>query len=271
MIKRRLIRAVAQPFKPLLSKVIWPEGSVRAVLWGPCRGLRYRIFPDMGLSPIYGGWEEEAQSLMLDHIRPGSVVYDVGANYGIHTLLMARVAGARGHVYAFEPLPEIYSALEENISLNDFSNVTCVRAAVDEQSGEMAFVKGDHVGAGHLGAVGDAAGETTTVRTVTLDEFVFGQKNRPPDFIKMDIEGAEGRALAGGERVLQSYRPILLIDLHNPEQDIAVGKILSRCGYEAQHTDTMLKVQDLSKGWPEPDGLWGQFIAFPRKQAPDRD
>jgi FkbM family methyltransferase len=226
--------------------------------------LRYRIFPDMGLSPIYGGWEEEAQQLMLEHIRPGSVVYDVGANYGIHTLLMAKTAQPHGHVYAFEPLPEIFTALEENISLNNFSNVTCVCAAIDDQTGQTTFVKGDHVGAGHLGSISDASGEKTTVTTITMDEFVFEQHQRPPDFIKMDIEGAEGKALAGGERVLQKYRPILLVDLHNPEQDLAVGKILLRCGYEAVHADTMLKVKDLSKGWPEPDGLWGQFIAFPR-------
>jgi len=226
--------------------------------------LRYRIFPDFGLSPLYGGWEEEAQRLMVEHLRPGFVAYDVGGNYGIHTLLMARLVKEDGHVYAFEPLPEIMSELQNNLSLNGFTNVTCVQAAADEQSGKTSFIQGHHGGAGHLAAVNDAPGEQLTVETITFDEFIFEENNSPPNFIKMDIEGAESKALSGGERMLQQYRPILLIDLHTPEQDSAVGQILLEHGYEARRTEDGRRVKDLNKAWPHPDGLWGQIIAFPK-------
>src|SRR4029077_1501096 len=225
---------------------------------GPCRGIRYRIFPGMGLSPIYGGWEEDAQNLMLKHIEPGHVAYDLGANYGIHALLLARLVQKEGLVVAFEPVPQICSALQENVALNGFTNVTCVRAAVSDQTGTTSFVTGHHVGAGHISAVGDEQGISMSVKTVTLDDFVYNQKNRPPDFIKIDIEGAEGNALMGAEKLLRERPPILLVDLHNPEQDVTVGKILSKNGYTAHRTEDGSQVNDLLKGWPCPDGVWGQ-------------
>jgi FkbM family methyltransferase len=201
--------------------------------------------------------------LMTKHIKAGHVVYDVGANYGIHVLLFARLVQTKGHVYAFEPIGNILQELQHNISLNQFSNVTCLNLAISDVTGSSPFVTGHHVGAGHLSAVGDAQGTKISVETTTLDEFVFLHKNLPPNFIKMDIEGAESKALSGAVRVLKKFRPILLVDLHNPSQDVAVGQILSECRYEAFHTEDGNKVKDLSKGWPAVDGLWGQFIAFP--------
>jgi FkbM family methyltransferase len=240
---------------------------VRTILIGPCRGLRYRIFPGMGLSPIYGGWEEDAQNLMIKHIKPGDVVYDLGANYGIHALLFARLVEQSGHVFGFEPIPHICSELQSNINLNGFRNVTCVGAAVTDRPGASSFFTGHHEGAGHLASAGDEQGEQVIVQTISLDDFVFKEKNRPPDFIKIDIEGAEGNALAGAERVLKEFRPIILVDLHNPEQDLAVGKVLQDCGYEAYRAENNEKVKNLSRSWPDQDGLWGQVIAFPKESG----
>lgn len=263
MIKRAASKIV-RPFKPFLARTLWPEGAVRTILWGPCRGLRYRIFPDMGLSPIYGGWEEEAQNLMMKHIQPGFVVYDVGGNYGIHTLLFARLVKEQGHVYSFEPLSEILAELESNIELNDFRNVTCLELAIDSRTGTTPFFKGHHVGAGHLATDLEALDEKVTVETITLDDFVFEQRHRPPNFIKIDVEGTEGRVLEGGRRTLNTSRPILLVDLHNPEQDVLVGQILSESRYAAYRTEDGSMVKDLSKGWPDQNGIWGQIIALPR-------
>jgi FkbM family methyltransferase len=218
----------------------------------------------MGLASLYGGWEEEAQALMKKHVPSGSVVYDLGANYGIHALFLARLVGEFGHVYGFEPVPHICSELQANVALNGFRNVTCVKAAVSDRAGSSSFFTGPHLGAGHLASAGDRQGEEVTVETVTLDDFVINRKNRPPDFIKIDIEGAEGKALAGSEKVLKKCRPIVLVDLHNPEQDLAVGRVLSNCGYEAYRSENGKKVKDLFRSWPDPDGLWGQIIAFPK-------
>ena len=262
------MRILTKLFKPLLARTLFREGTVRTIFWGPCRGLRYRIFPGYGLSPLYGGWEHHAQRLMKKHIRLGSIAYDLGANYGIHTLLMARLVGPRGRVYAFEPVPSIRSQLQENVALNGFLNVTFLEFAAADRTGMEVFFKGSHEGAGHLVTAGDSVGERLTVETITLDGFVFLRNNPPPDFIKIDVEGAEGKVLSGAQKVLQTFWPILLVDLHNPEQDVAVGRVLLDLQYEAYRTEDGNKVRDLTRGWPDSSGLWGEFIAFPRNKRP---
>jgi hypothetical protein len=77
-----------------LSKIargtVFPVGAVRTVFAGPCRGMRYRIFPGYGHSYLYGGWERKSMDVMVHYVKPGSVAYDLGANYGMHTLLLAK-------------------------------------------------------------------------------------------------------------------------------------------------------------------------------------
>src|SRR5215469_9229339 len=84
---------------------LYPVGAVRRVLWGPCRGLRYRIFPGYGHAYLFGGWEPKSMQAMLHYVKAGTIAYDLGANYGMHTLLLAKLVGPSGRVYAFEPNP----------------------------------------------------------------------------------------------------------------------------------------------------------------------
>lgn len=245
--------------KWILKRTVLGDGTIRTIFRGPCKGLRYRIFPGFGLAPLYGGWENEAQNLMVRYLRPGMTAYDIGANYGMHSLLMARRVTGEGRVYAFEPVPHIQAHLRENISLNAFSNVEVVEAAISDKNGEAVFFRGIHEGAGHLKVFSEDS-DSIRVKTTTLDSFVFDRNAQPPDFIKMDVEGEEGRVLAGAERVLAEFRPICLIDLHNPEQDLAVGRLLKKYGYTVYRTDGEY-VRDLTKSWPSADGIWGQIIA----------
>lgn len=249
--------------KTVLAQTVYREGAVRRIWRGPCRALRYRIFPEYGLSPLHGGWERDAQGLMVKHITPDAVVYDVGANYGIHTLLMARLA-TKGTVYAFEPMPAIMHALRENVALNGFRNVRFVPLALSNESGTAEFVTGHHRGAGHLRSAGTSEGTRSQVETCSIDEFVYSRANPAPTFLKVDVEGAESQVLEGAVRVLAEARPIILLDLHTPEQDVAVGKMLMAAGYKAYRTEGGAAVEHLDRGWPDRSGLWGQFIAFPR-------
>jgi FkbM family methyltransferase len=212
---------------------------------------------------LYGGWERNEQELMVRHVKRGSTAYDLGANHGIHTLLMARLVGSTGRVYAFEPVPENVRQLRESIALNNFSNVVVIEAAVAEQPGTETFGRGGDHSTGHLTGNAGRTGAEFQVKVVSLDDQVFAQKTGPPDFVKIDVEGAESSVLTGAKRVLETYRPILLIALHTPEQDTAVGQTLSDLGYEAYRTSDGSKVRSLTTGWPDPQGIWGECIAFP--------
>jgi FkbM family methyltransferase len=223
--------------------------------------LRYRIFPQFGLSYLYGGWEPEAQGVMIRLLKKGGTAYDIGANYGMHALLMARLVGPSGRIYAFEPVPSIFRGLKEHVEMNRFRQVECVQVGVWDRTGKTRFYSGDHLGAGHCAEVGETLGYSMEIETVSLDDFVFEKNHHPPDFIKIDVEGAEGRVLSGARRVLETYHPVLLIDLHNPEQDVAVGTTLMHLGYQVHRTNEEKIITNMVAGWPDANGMWGQIVA----------
>lgn len=247
----------------LARKTVYPVGAVRTVLWGPCRGMRYRIFPSYGHAYLFGGWERKSMQWMMRYVRPGSVVYDLGANYGMHTLLLAKLAGPSGRVYAFEPNPEICTALKEQLALNGFTAVEVVSQAVCDQTGTAWF---DSAGSaiGHLVGANTVSSPTTyQVETITLDQFVLRQGNPPPAFMKVDIEGAESSALRGGCDTITRYRPVMLIELHNPTEDMAVGAFLKRMGYRALRVENGKPVENMESCWPDRCGMWGSVVALP--------
>jgi FkbM family methyltransferase len=246
--------------KKVLKKTFFREGTVKTVLWGPCRGLRYRIFADYGWAYLYGGSERPVVRAMQRLIMPGSTVYDLGANYGMHTLLFSRLVGDRGHVYAFEPNPEIFAALQEHLALNSIQCVTCVRKAVASETGEAYFDVGHNRAAGHLTNFAHA---TYKVQTTSIDDFVFVERERPPTFLKVDVEGAESSALQGALNVIRQYRPTMVIELHTPDEDRRVGAILQAMNYSAFRVTTGARVENLSSGWPDPNGLWGTVCCLP--------
>ena len=79
-------------------------------------------------------WEPHVVRNIQEYVVPGSVALDVGAYIGTHALLMGRLAGHEGRVYAFEPQRKAYRELRRNIELNELSNVTALRYAVGAQT-----------------------------------------------------------------------------------------------------------------------------------------
>jgi FkbM family methyltransferase len=256
-VKSDVVKRVA---RAVLGRTLYRVGNVATIRFGPARGLRYRIFADYGIGPVFGRWEPAAQQWLVELLALGMVAYDIGANYGIHTLLLARRVGEQGSVFAFEPDANIRAALDEAVRINRFKNVDVVPYAVSENTGRASFQRGTHAGAGHL-TTDDSACDSISVDTITLDDFVFGRKQPPPNLIKIDVEGAESSVLRGAEQVLAQFNPTLLIDLHTPWEDIAVGNVLSRHGYTAVRSETRELIPRLDRGWPAPDGVWGQIVA----------
>jgi FkbM family methyltransferase len=253
--------------KSFAKKTLFREGSIRRVLWGPCRGLRYRIFPGYGWSYIYGGSERNLVRVMKQFVHTGSTVYDLGANYGMHTLLFARLVGLPGRVYAFEPHPQVFAALQEHVALNGLQRVVPIRKAVCGITGLAFFDPTDCRSQGRL------TGSTSAplrVQTTTLDDFVYRHHAKPPDFMKIDIEGSAGAALRGALRTLCEHRPTIVVELHDPSEDTAVGTLLANLEYIAfRVTEFGLQpVADMHKGWPIPTGMWGTVVAVPTGARP---
>ena len=199
-----------------------PEGITKvSIAGGIQRGLSMAL--DLHTEKDYwlGTYEPDLQAAAQQFIKPGMVVYDVGANIGYISLMAARLAGESGRVFSFEALPANIDRLSHNVALNAMQDrVQIIHGAVVDKPGEVTFL------AHASGAMGKAQGsagrdehytQTIKVTGIALDDFVFRQGNPPPAVIKMDIEGGEGMALAGMPRLLKETRPVLLIELHGQE------------------------------------------------------
>jgi FkbM family methyltransferase len=198
----------------------------------------FTILLDMQIDKDYwlGTYEPELQRAIRELIRPGAIIYDVGANIGYVSLLLAKAAGATGHIYAFEALPENAGRWCKNIELNGMnSRLSLFSGAVTRDSGPVCFLV--HASSGMGKAAGSAGRDDhyrseVTVPGISLDEFVYGQGNPPPQVVKMDIEGGEVLALPGMRRVLSEVRPLMLIELHGSESSRVAWETLTAAGYE---------------------------------------
>lgn len=198
----------------------------------------YSILLDMQIDKDYwlGTYEPELQAALRDLIRSGAIVYDVGANIGYVSLLLAKAAGATGKVFAFEALPENVERWHRNVALNGMeSRMSLFAGAVTQTKGPVRFLV--HASGGMGKAVGSAGRADTylseiNIPGISLDEFVYGMGNPSPDVVKMDIEGGEVLALPGMRRLLAEARPLMLMELHGPESCLLAWETLTNAGYQ---------------------------------------
>ncbi len=176
-----------------------------------CRVLgRYKMFVDtgdIGLSThllIDGYWKMWTTEAMQRVVRPGSTAVDVGANLGYFTLLLADLVGTSGQVHAFEPNPAILARLRRSVAVNGFAGRTLVHdTALSDAEGEACLVvpPGEPKN-GHLSA---PCNHGIIVRRRRLDSY-----DVVPDFIKIDVEGAEEAVWRGMTRILAAPRPLTI-------------------------------------------------------------
>lgn len=159
-------------------------------------------------------------------VEPGDTVIDMGGCWGDTALYSAHKAGPQGQVVVFEFLDENLHILRENLDLNDAvkHNVTIVEMAVWDRSGDHFEV--DAMGPGTTLTDIDlvqpqSAPQRQQVETVRLDDYVQDRGVKSVDFIKMDIEGAELKALQGAAETIKRFRPKLAIAAYHKVDDLA--------------------------------------------------
>lgn len=156
-----------------------------------------------------GVWSRAETVLYERCLRAGDTVVDCGAHVGYFTLIFARRVGVGGAVFAFEPEPRNAELLERNVARNGYANVTVVASALSRGRGEstLSLARGN-LGDHRLGRK-LAGRREITVPTTSLDAY-FVSAERPPDFIKLDVQGGEPAVLDGAREIL-SRSPRLAI------------------------------------------------------------
>ena len=225
------------PFRILPRQIAVP------VLQGPLRGRKWIVGAHLHGCWL-GSYELEMQKRMARELRPGAVFYDVGANVGFYTLLSAGLV-APGQVYAFEPLPENTAYLRKHLELNGIRNVTLLELAISDQVGTASFAAEETRAMGKL----DAAGHLR-VCCSTLDALLREDRLAPPDYIKMDIEGGEFRALLGARECFERYRPRLFLATHGRSVHDECCRLLALRDYQYEYTSRPYEERAELFAWP---------------------
>jgi len=219
-------RAIRSPLRLL------PTGMVLPILTGRLRGRKWIV--GSGDHSCWIGSYELGKQRAFAQVTPfGGTVLDLGANVGFYTLLAAELVGPSGRVHAFEPVPRNLQYLRRHIALNGLTNVSVIEAAVSDASGKRRFRLHVSAAMGHLGDDGQLE-----VRTVALDQFVFGTSVAAPHSIKIDVEGAEFSVLQGAREVLSQHRPALLLATHSHALRSQCLDLLAAHGYTVRPINT---------------------------------
>jgi FkbM family methyltransferase len=228
--RRRLksIPFVQRFYERFSWRLIGKEGDVIEVAGGPLRGVKLVVGPPISHAQLSGTYERDVAEALDRLVQPRSVCYDLGASTGYHSLLMARKAR---QVFAFEPTPHGARWIEAYARANGFTNIEIVPEVVSDCPKSVVFSMTGLTYGSRVVAAADNDPRWAHVerRTITLDQ--FAESHPQPDLVKIDIEGEEGNALRGAERLLRVRRPIICCEIHDLENARAVAEILTRHSY----------------------------------------
>jgi FkbM family methyltransferase len=170
---------------------------------------------------LLGAFERSTAKAIRRTVRPGMIAFDIGANIGAHTLGLARLVGASGKVYAFEPTVYAFGKLRQNLALNPelqsrviaeqvmLTDRTDLPVEAEIYSSWPLFENRDGLHPKHLGRPESTLGS----RAVRLDGYVEAASIKRIDFIKLDVDGFECHVLGGGMAALKTFRPVILMEL----------------------------------------------------------
>jgi len=158
-------------------------------------------------------WFEDEIKFLRRLLQPGQKVIDVGANYGVYTLSMARTVGPTGCVWAFEPASSTAKLLAEGIAVNGFAQIVLERSALSSATGtaQLSLDKNTELNALVHGM--SSTGATETVAVSTLDACLELHDWRDIEFIKIDAEGEEANILKGGKQFFAELSPLVQYEI----------------------------------------------------------
>ena len=203
------------------------------ILQGPLRGKRW-IVGSSNHGCWLGSYEYNKQAAFAASIRPGNVVYDIGAHVGFYSLLASVLVGPDGQVFSFEPFPENLGFLRKHLEMNSVTNCVVCDVAIGRSEGQAGFSPGPASTMGHLT---QDPGAALSVQTDSLDAFVFSRMMPPPNVIKCDIEGGEYDALLGALTLLARYHPTIFLATHGPKVHARCCELLQQFAYQLKSLD----------------------------------
>jgi FkbM family methyltransferase len=222
------------------NKPVWLDLD----LWDKCKDLKAEIILDLSIGKFCapatdtsvfrtilkqsGSYEPHVTKEIKEHLKPGNIFVDIGANLGYFTLIASRLVGTEGKVISFEPATETYNFCKKNIELNKLTNVELYKCGLWNEKKTLMISDSPQLGGNHISDKGDS------IECIPLDSL-----DLTPNMIKMDIEGAEPYALQGMVKTLKRYHPAIVLEInrqclrtHFKKDAEDIWKLLTDLGYE---------------------------------------
>lgn len=171
----------------------------------------------LGECLTYGMWERGTTQLLLRTLKRGETFVDIGAHVGYYTTLASKLVGDEGKIIAFEPDPNNYKLLCKNIEINHLNNIICERQAITDCVGISKLWLSPFDSGSHSLSRARTRVRHIYVRITSLDHYFNSRQLSLPDYIKIDVEGAELEVLNGMSTVIKNSQNLRLIMEYNPE------------------------------------------------------
>lgn len=176
-------------------------------------------------------WFEDEIIFIRNFIQPGMRVLDIGANYGLYTLSMAKKVGETGHVLAVEPASTTVSYLKKSVDINKFENIKILQIALSDKNGIANLSLNENSELNMLCQENDLSC-TEEVAVRTLDSLCDEKIIENIDFIKIDAEGEEDHIIDGGMSIFSRESPLVMFELkHGKLLNINLIRKFGELGY----------------------------------------
>lgn len=194
----------------------------------------YQIENSVFWSGLTSGWEKESIKLWIQLCERSQVIFDLGANTGIYSLI-GKCVNPKADVYAFEPVSRVFAKLKENIALNKY-DIIPVEKAVSNADGVATIydTSSEHTYSVtvnknlHSKEVNVVEAK---IETITLDSFIRQNNIKRIDLIKIDVETHEPEVIEGFSEYLSKFQPSILIEILNNEVGEKISKMIEGLGY----------------------------------------
>jgi FkbM family methyltransferase len=212
-----------------------------------------------------GDLDRKVSALFERVVRPGDVVIDVGANIGITTLRLASLVGERGKVHAFEPNADLIRQLKAMLDRNAMRQVELHPFALSDKDGQASL----SVPAGNMGAASMVEGRiaapvaTMPAELRRLDAALGDLKSLR--LIKIDVEGAEHKVIAGGRRTIERLRPVVIFEANVGAEREETFRYFKRIDYRLFGLKKSLFRLSLGEITDVNDARFHDIVAFPRE------
>ena len=176
----------------------------------------------------YGEFSEGEAKVFCQLVGAGDVVVEAGSNIGAHTLLLSRLVGATGLVYAYEPQRIVFQTLCANLALNQCLNVIARQQGLGSDTGQMVLPGVDPRQVNNFGGLALLAqGPGERVDIASIDSLSLPACK----LIKADVEGMEAEVLLGARETLARCRPLLYLENDRAEKSAALIGLILDLGY----------------------------------------